>query len=287
MRNAYIRVPIEYKNELKNKGLRLKSMAFSDYYEDFLRGEKNSVRFYAEAWGVSKSNAHNWIREFDREIERFEIYWELKNKPQDNYAKNQGGQQLDSAGTKKESESPQFTDVTKTGWTEGGQQLDKDYNSTIIISGDAKTPPPQETPKSKKAFTEDREFDKYYQELRLVGKMFVGNREDAYNAYKQVKHFIGIKVLTYAYKAYIREIQQIDGSMTQGFAKFILNDLYLPYLPNRIRYFAKSVNKEIIGNYDFENETLEIDGNGKASMPHDLFLEKLKANEIEFVLEVA
>ncbi len=78
-RMGYINIPIDYVRSLKNEGKRGKARAFVEYFDDMDTQAINSFSFYAKSWDVSKSTAHDWIKEFKYEIERFFSYWLIKN----------------------------------------------------------------------------------------------------------------------------------------------------------------------------------------------------------------
>ncbi len=106
-RKHYINLPTDYIQELRRDGLRLKAMAFIDYYVDVVEDRINSQRFYAKAWGVSKTTSMNWLKDFKRETALFTDYWELKNAQQNSSAKNQGDHQVTTSRPEKTSISPE------------------------------------------------------------------------------------------------------------------------------------------------------------------------------------
>ncbi|WP_281950263.1 hypothetical protein [Nitrosophilus kaiyonis] len=83
----YKTYPVDYINELRAAGKRKKSMAFMDYWHDLEMGEYNAERFYAKSWNVSPSTAHEWIKEFKDEIDKFLAHWQLKNEQHYNNVK--------------------------------------------------------------------------------------------------------------------------------------------------------------------------------------------------------
>jgi len=59
----------DYVRKLKENYKRKKAMAFMDYSNDVATEDVNSIRFYAEAWDVSKRTAWKWIKEFKDNLE--------------------------------------------------------------------------------------------------------------------------------------------------------------------------------------------------------------------------
>lgn len=89
-RMNYIMLPVDYIRGLRTsvRG-RTKARAFMEYFDDLELGDHHSVQFYATSWGVSKSTAHDWLKDFRHETDRFLNYWILKNEQHYSYAKNQ------------------------------------------------------------------------------------------------------------------------------------------------------------------------------------------------------
>lgn len=87
-RIAYANFPTQYADALRNKGQRPKARAFWEYHYDMEKGERNSVRFYAQSWGVPKSTAADWITNFKEQIDLYHAAWHFKNKSHYSYTKN-------------------------------------------------------------------------------------------------------------------------------------------------------------------------------------------------------
>ena len=257
-RQGYMITPTDYRNELKNKGQRLKAMAFIDYYDDYEKDEINSQRFYAKAWNVSKTTVQNWIKEFHKETLLFKDYWTLKNN-----AKNQPDHQLTTNRPQKKPLQPYNTEFKKDERPLPDQHLTKDK---IIYNNNTPTI----------IFTEDTEFDKYFNELRFINKRYAGSKDKAYKSYLQVKEYLNIKILVKAYRSYITEVKDSNDKGI-GFSRFIDENLYLPYLPKEIT--VTKDNDTIEGVY--ENEKLSTD-TGVYEFSSFRYLEKLKNKEITF-----
>lgn len=101
-RMSYRSYPTDYIQSLKQeRGLRgrKKARAFMEYFDDMEHGEHNSETFYAKSWEVSRSTAHEWIKEFYNEIELFFNHWTLKNTTHYTYAKKSTEQQPSKTST--------------------------------------------------------------------------------------------------------------------------------------------------------------------------------------------
>ena len=260
-------MPIDYIESLKAKGNRKKARAFMEYFYDMDSEEDNSYGFYAKSWEVSKSTAYAWVDEFNRECELFISHWELKNKRHYSYAKNTAERQPNDSRTKKEALKPNNTDFKETNKTATERQPNKALNIDIVVESD---------------FATDGEFNAYYSELRFIAGKYVGGKEQTYRSYMKVKDFLNMKVLVKAYKEYVKSVNTYNKEKIQGFSKFIENDMYLAFLPKKI----KVISEQGVFEGHYENETLKTTDGRCLGITHSKYIEFLKNQKIDF-LEVA
>ena len=64
-------IPLSYCIHLAGTGQREKMRQFAEYCLDYAAGRTNSVRFYAESWGIGKTKAGQLCKEFKQEITEF------------------------------------------------------------------------------------------------------------------------------------------------------------------------------------------------------------------------
>jgi|GEM_PF-2411696 len=271
MQNYYINVPSNYINKLKQDGKREKARAFMEYFSDMHDDEVNSISFYAQSWGAkdkpkNRGSVQRWIQEFKDEISKYFAFWEIKNTQHYSSVKNQKQHQCNTNAKNNPPLSTENKDFEKIEATPMQHQCNQDFNNNTST----KTEPSN--------FATDGEFNVIYSELRFVASKWLGGKEKIYKSYERVKSYLNIKVLANAYRVYVSELQ--DSENIVGLSTFIDNEVYLTYLPKKIK--IKSEGEEIEGLYS--NEVLTTnDGAFKLSIAK--YIEKLKANEMSFVSE--
>jgi hypothetical protein len=72
------------KAQLENDAIRAeiernKARAFWEYCYDIEKGEHNSLRFYGQSWGISKTQAGTWIDDFAIQYDLYHDAWKLLN----------------------------------------------------------------------------------------------------------------------------------------------------------------------------------------------------------------
>lgn len=273
MRMNYSLMPVDYVEQLKSNGKRKKARAFMEYFCDMECNEDNSYGFYAKSWEVSKSTSYAWIDEFHKECELFINHWELKNKQHYSYAKNTAERQPNDSRTKEEAIKPNNVEFQESNKTATERVPNKALNTSIVIRGESET---------NNNFATDGEFNIHYSELRFIGGKYVGSKEGSYNSYLKVKEYLNIKVLVQAYKNYVKSVDTYKSEKILGFSKFIDNEVYLPYLPKKVRIFHEHGQFE--GHYD--DGRLKDSAGKFYNIPFVNYVNMLKNHQVKF-LEVA
>ena len=270
MRMNYALMPTDYVDQLKSVDKRKKARAFMEYFNDMECNEDNSYGFYAKSWEVSKSTAYVWVDEFHKECELFIAHWELKNKRHYSYAKNTAERQPNDSRTKINSINPNNTEFQEIDKTTAERQPNEALNTCIVVGGGDK---------DKTEFATDGEFNTYYSELRFIAGKYVGKKDEAYKSYVNVKEYLNIKVLVKTYKEYVRSVKVHNNEKIQGFKKFIDSEMYLAFLPKKV----KIIHEEGIfeGYYDMD-VLKKLDG-GNIRIPFVNYLQMIKNHQVEFL----
>lgn len=262
MRINYKTYPTDYVQELNSsRGTRgrKKSRAFMEYWNDMEHGEHNSYGFYAQSWEVSKSTAHEWIKEFMHEIELFLSHWDLRNKQHYTYAQNQ---------TERQGNETNGSKVRNYGSCEEvGERLPNEVLNNINNN-------------TQKSFL----FDKNYNDLYFVyshNTRFVGKKQDAYDAFSRTD--INIDLLKLACMKYLHD-DAVDRPV--GIKKFLESELYLPYLPKFMK--VKGGDEWYEGIYD--DVTFEFkarDGSSLGVIEPKLLVELFEKRELVYLKELS
>ena len=77
--SSYMMMPKDYARELMISGQREKATAFMEYVFDLDEQKNNSIGFYANSWGKSKSTAHGWVKEFGKKVAEHYDFWTIQN----------------------------------------------------------------------------------------------------------------------------------------------------------------------------------------------------------------
>jgi hypothetical protein len=261
----YKTYPTDYVQQLnQTRGIkgRKKSRAFMEYWNDMEHGDHHSESFYAKSWEVSRSTAHEWIKEFMEESELFLSHWTLRNNQHYSYAKKQAEQKPSKSSSNKAQEIGVCENSAE-------QQPREDFNLSIVVGGD----------EDKTEFATDGEFNTYYSELRFIAGKYAGNKDEAYKSYLKVKEFLSMKILVSAYKQYVKSVDVYKQEKIQGFKKFIDGEMYLAFLPKKIKVISES---GVFEGY-YENESLKTADGRYFGISHSKYLEFLRNQKIEFL----
>jgi len=264
MRMNYKTYPTDYIQELNRKGIRgrKKARAFMEYWNDMECGEHHSERFYADSWEVSRSTAHEWIKEFKYEIDLFLNHWSLKNQQHYNYVKN----------------STEQNEQTKPSKTSGKETHNKgDFDNSTEQN---------EQTKPSKVFNiyDDNNYiggDKYFDDLFFIYRLntkFAGKKSEAYQAYLTIKDKVSYEQLKRAIMLYLHD-PNIDKKY--NFKNFLENEVFYSYIPKRVKI---NINGEWkIGTYNDENHTFIADDGFAGVLLPEKLAEKFAQGELEFV----
>ena len=256
MRQNYKTYPTDYIEELKRKGKRKKARAFFEYWSDMEEGEHNSVRFYANSWEVSVSTAHAWIDEFNREIDLFLSGWQVRNRQHYTYAKNQAERQPNTSNTCKAQNQGVSPD-----------SAEHQPNEVFNIYDDDKGA----------AAKRDRWFEDLYFIYRLNTK-HAGKKEEAYREWELVKDRVGYENMKLAIMMYLHDPEV---KRRFNFTNFLKNDVYLSYLPKRIKILIDG--KWHVGTYDDESHIFKSEDGFEGYLDSETLIRKFSNKELEFV----
>ena len=256
MRMNYKTYPTDYVQQLKQNANRKKARAFMEYWDDMEHGDHNAIRFYAKSWDVSVGCTSNWIKEFNNEIDLFLAHWDIRNKQHYNYAKNQSEQKVNTLNTN----TPQEIGVN-------GKVNEHEVNEALNIYNN----------NNKGHWAFDKDFNDLYFVYGANTK-FKGKKEEAFEAFKNVS--VDVNLLKLASMRYLHDPLTVD--RRYNLTNFLKNEIYLSYLPKRIRLTLDGV--ERIGIYDantliFKSETDSFVGQLSSSRLVELF----ETNNIEFL----
>ena len=273
----YKSYPSDYVRWLKQNGKRKKASAFMEYFDDSENNEHFSISFYANSWGVSKSTAWHWIQEFKQEINKFNIYWDLKNKqkssqnsPQNNSSKTsqkkfvrtqteRQSNDLENHNTSKAPENSSICDLRKN---LAERQPNEVYN---IYDDDNK---------------DDSLRDKHFYDLFFIYRQnykFAGKRENAYQEYKKIKETIDYEQLKRAIIFYLHD-PEIE--KRYNFANFLKNQVYLYYIPKKLKVKIKDEWK--IGTYNDKEQVFQANDGYIGLLTPERLAELFAKGELEF-----
>jgi len=265
MRIHYAIIATDYYTELCNRGVRgrRKAMAFVTYALDGELGNYHSERFYAEGWRVSPSTAHEWIKEFDAELDRFEAARSFKRSEHKRYVKNLTEQIEQTKPSKPSTSKARLQRECK----EPTEQIEQSKSSKDLLINDDDI---RDVEMKKKCFND------LYMIYRINTK-YAGSKEDAYVEYMKLNH-IEHKELVMAIVLYLhdREVEK-----KYNLANFLRNKIYLNYIDKRIR--VKHEGEWIVGMYDSDREVLTDEFGNNYKLTPARVAEKFGNGEIEFI----
>jgi len=261
IRTSYRIIATDYYIELCQKGVRgrKKGAAFLSYAMDGELGNYNSERFYAEAWSVSPSTAHEWIRDFNEELELFESARWLKRKDQERYVKNLT-EQIEQSKSSKSSTSKARPHGKEE---KQAEQIEQSKSSKDILIDN-----------NNRRLAED-----FFMIYRINNGKYTGRKDDAVKAYLDTKGFTHNQLL-FALMAY-----KESGEKMVGAAKFLNDKVYLDYIKIRLKAFVEGV--WISGEYDSTRNIFVSDDRKEYMLTPERMTEKFANRELEFEMDAA
>lgn len=266
LRMGYINIPIDYIRELKNSAKRDKARAFMEYFDDMDSNSVNAFSFYAKGWNVSKSTAHDWIKEFKYEIEKFYAHWMIKNSHHYSSAKNLTERQQNDNRTNECFKTPIQSAQNEISRTIEERQPNEAFN----IYGVDYT--------RKRVNFFDAKFEDLFMRARICNKK-VGSKEEAYYEYMSNHQHVNHNDIAYAYMVYAND-PQINGKVF-NLVNFLKNQVYMSYLMPRIRVFKDGEVFE--GWYEKDKNLLTTDSNGYWEVTPERFNELVAKGEISIL----
>lgn len=245
LRTHTIPLPTDFVSELRNKGKRKQSRCFIEYFYDVEVGEHNSYSFYAKSWEVGKGTAYRWVQEFNQALEIFDAAREIKRKVHYEKAinKDSGEFYTKSVGTigtieveqLEHSQEPIISQLQENNGTIGTIEVEPSFN---YINN------------NKDNGFLDKEFYRFVSEIKMAIKN-VGNIEDIYKSYINVKDLIDLKTLNKIYREYSAETKT---ERKVGLSRFLNDLIYLSYCKPYI--VVDNDGSFITGIYDKDKEIL-------------------------------
>lgn len=269
MNIAYRNFPTQYADMLRNKGQRGKSRAFWEYHYDMEVGEFHAVRFYAESWGVTKSTADRWIRDFKDEIDLYHSAWWLKNEQHYTHVKKSMGQMGQS---ERDIMNPQIhqnigacdDSAGQMGQSERDKALNLDNNNNGAVL----------------SYYNDPKFNDLFFIYGMNTK-FKGKKEDAYEQYKKVD--VDHDMLKLAVVHYLHDSSV--GEKRYNLTNFLKNDIYVAYMPKRLEIM---INDEwLTGTYDDVKRVFTADNGFTGGLSAERLVEKYSKDELRFINQIA
>ena len=271
MHIRYMNFPTQYAEELRNKGQRNKARAFWEYCYDIEKGEYNSLRFYGQSWGISKTQAGTWIDDFKIQYDLYHDAWKLLNHYGHSSIKKttcqSGQQEADSSNADK----PNKIGVNNNTTCQSGQQeADKvlnQYDNTDSAGNNFQW------------FNHPEFNDLFF--VYSQNTRFAGKKEDAYIQFTRTEMNPSILILSAV--QYLHD--QAVGGKHYNLANFLKNETYLSYIPKMIK--VRHGDEEIIGEYDRVNQRIIENGSNRVIvLTPERLVELFKAGALEFIKPV-
>jgi len=261
MRMNYKTYPTDYVQELnQTRGVkgRKKSRAFMEYWNDMEHADHNSFGFYSVSWDVSKSTAHEWIKEFMNEIELFLSHWDIRNKQHYKYAQNQTERQPNKTNGNKAQNSGVFKEPSEL-----------QPNEALNLYNNNNT--------REQFFWNDKEFNDLFF-IYGANTKYKGKKEEAYEVFKHID--VDINMLKLSAMKYLHD-PETEGKR-YNLTNFLKNQIYLSYMPKMIRIKLKG--EWISGVYnDKTKQFIPDDNKFVGSLSSERLVDMYQKGELEFI----
>lgn len=271
MHIRYMNFPTQYAEELRNKGQRNKARAFWEYCYDIEKGEYNSLRFYGQSWGISKTQAGTWIDDFKIQYDLYHDAWKLLNHYGHSSIKKttcQSGQQEED--TKNADKLNKIGVCNDTTCQSGQQDADKVLNP--YDSNDS-------AGNNFQWFNHPEFNDLFF--VYSQNTRFAGKKEEAYIQFTRTEMNPSILILSAV--QYLHD--PLVGGKHYNLANFLKNETYLSYIPKMIK--VQHGDQEIIGEYDRVNHRIIENGSNRMIvLTPERLVELFKVGALEFIKPV-
>lgn len=271
MHIRYMNFPTQYAEELRNKGQRNKARAFWEYCYDIEKGEYNSLRFYGQSWGISKTQAGTWIDDFKIQYDLYHDAWKLLNHYGHSSIKKttcqSGQQEADSNNADKPNKIGVYNNTT---CQSGQQEADKVLNQ--YDSNDS-------AGNNFQWFNHPEFNDLFF--VYSQNTRFAGKKEEAYIQFTRTEMNPSILILSAV--QYLHD--PTVGGKHYNLANFLKNETYLSYIPKMIK--VRHGDEEIIGEYDRINQRIIENGSNRIIvLTPERLVELFKVGALEFIKPV-
>lgn len=254
--------PSAYVRKLKQEGKRGLASAFMEFFDDYLMGDIQSVRFYAVRWtadgnrkrkgaGMSVSMAHAWIEQFTETIEGFKFHLERNFKHQERSAKVS----IEHLSHNHRTDKPTTTKALQ----DASEQSSNTYRtkSTYINNNNKETNPNQNEAEDQKPDHSllDYSFKLIWGAYAKHSPKSMGKRSEAYKAYLEIKDNYKAEDIARAIKHYIHDKDRVVDGEKRLFnvANFLRNLAFAPYLARKVK-FTTNDGKQHEGTYSPADE---------------------------------
>lgn len=134
------------------------------------------------------------------------------------------------------------------------------------------------SPNPQQTSVTDGEFQAAYADLRMCAGKYLGAKEQSYESYRQIKEYLNIGIVAYAYKKYKQELNTDERLV--GLSKFIDNMMFLSYLPDRVAVRNQGVRLEGVKTGEsFSTSAMST----PMTFPNATFLRMLMQGNVEFL----
>ncbi len=237
-----IRIPRDYMQKLRETN-KNKFHAFNEWLiaveeiEFGLIDRMHSLDFFAESWGQWERNkcikpkstklVRNWLKEFEEEMEKFDVGWSLRRwqnsaraRGQNSSVEKQSTPKVHQEYTQKVATKPTTKGFKKTEYTPSTPRVHQDNNIYDDDNAD---------------FLILKEFENLFMTYRAFNAKYAGKRVEALEAYRAFRasgKSISVEEIKRAIQLYME-----DGEIKKknGFKSFIENELYFEYVDKKIK----------------------------------------------------
>lgn len=287
LNGIYNTYPAGYVRQLKQEGKRGLAAAFLEYYDDYLAGDVQAARFYADRWtadgnrkrkeaGMSHRTAQAWIDHFEERIAIFQSALDLNLRHQKKSAKNSIAHLLPIHCENKPSDNDASLGAI-------AHELPAYCPKSIKINDVVKAH--ERTDEINNSFA-DRDFRMIWDTYAVNNPSSMGKREEAYQAWLAIKGRFGADDIRRTIKFYIHDAARVVGGkrMIYNVANFLKNEAFTPYLSKRIRFVTKD-GTAYEGVFDPTEKIVTTTNGERLALTEEKASELFRAKRLEFLNE--